>query len=113
VAAASGLWVWIWQPLARHRAATQWQMCLNRIAVAAMFMLHTARMAIYLSPGHGLRGAGAKPVCSGQAGCAADKLIASLPAFPGVEGDFRDWADVDAWARSIAHALGPVPAGAH
>jgi menaquinone-dependent protoporphyrinogen oxidase len=41
-----------------------------------------------------------------------DKLVASLPAFPSVEGDFRDWADVQSWAQSIAHALAPVPADA-
>jgi menaquinone-dependent protoporphyrinogen oxidase len=42
-----------------------------------------------------------------------DRLVASLPAFPGVDGDFRDWADVEAWACGIAHELAPVPAGAH
>jgi menaquinone-dependent protoporphyrinogen oxidase len=31
---------------------------------------------------------------------------AALPA-----GDFRDWEDIDAWARHIADALTPVPAG--
>jgi menaquinone-dependent protoporphyrinogen oxidase len=41
-----------------------------------------------------------------------DKRVASLPAFPGVEGDFRAWADVESWAQSIARALAPVPAGA-
>ncbi len=41
-----------------------------------------------------------------------DSLVARLPAFPGVEGDFRDWADVDAWAQSIAHELAPVRIGA-
>jgi menaquinone-dependent protoporphyrinogen oxidase len=35
------------------------------------------------------------------------RLAARLPAswLPGVEGDFRDWADVDAWAQGIAAAL--------
>ena len=28
-------------------------------------------------------------------------------------GNFRDWADVEAWAHGIAHELAPVPAGAH
>src|SRR6266566_1305085 len=41
-----------------------------------------------------------------------DSLVARLPAFPGVEADFRDWADVDAWAQSIAHELAPVRIGA-
>ncbi len=40
-----------------------------------------------------------------------DRLVASMPAFPGAEGDFRDWADIQAWAESIAHELAPVPAG--
>ena len=31
-----------------------------------------------------------------------DRLVASLPAFPGLEGDFRDWDDLDAWAERIA-----------
>ena len=39
-----------------------------------------------------------------------DRLVASLPAFPGTEGDFRDWADVDVWAEGIADALAPPPA---
>jgi menaquinone-dependent protoporphyrinogen oxidase len=38
-----------------------------------------------------------------------DRLVASMPAFPGVEGDFRDWDDVTAWAESIAKALVPSP----
>jgi menaquinone-dependent protoporphyrinogen oxidase len=35
------------------------------------------------------------------------RLVAHLPAswLPGVEGDFRDWADIDAWAHRIAAAL--------
>ncbi len=41
-----------------------------------------------------------------------DRLVASLPAFPGVEGDFRDWSDVEAWAAGIARELARVPAGA-
>ncbi len=40
-----------------------------------------------------------------------DRLVASLPAFPGAEGDFRDWGDVEGWARGIARVLTPVPAG--
>ena len=38
-----------------------------------------------------------------------DRLIASMPAFPGAEGDFRDWDEVTAWADSIANALVPAP----
>jgi menaquinone-dependent protoporphyrinogen oxidase len=40
-----------------------------------------------------------------------DRLVASMPAFPGSEGDFRDWAEVEGWARGIAHALSPAAAG--
>jgi menaquinone-dependent protoporphyrinogen oxidase len=39
-----------------------------------------------------------------------DRLVASLPAFPGADGDFRDWAEIDAWAAGIAHALALLPA---
>jgi menaquinone-dependent protoporphyrinogen oxidase len=42
-----------------------------------------------------------------------DSLVARLSAFPGVEGDFRDWADVEPWAQSIAQELAPVRIGAH
>jgi menaquinone-dependent protoporphyrinogen oxidase len=42
-----------------------------------------------------------------------DRLVASLPAFPGAEGDFRNWDDVELWAESIAQALTPVAAGGH
>lgn len=34
---------------------------------------------------------------------------ASLLAFRGLEGDFRDWAGVRQWAEGIAHQLAPVP----
>jgi menaquinone-dependent protoporphyrinogen oxidase len=40
-----------------------------------------------------------------------DRLVARMPAFPGSEGDFRDWADVEGWARGMAQALSPVAAG--
>ncbi|HBY96145.1 MAG: flavodoxin domain-containing protein [Ardenticatenaceae bacterium] len=40
-----------------------------------------------------------------------DRLVASLPAFPGAEGDFRDWPDIETWADSIARQLVQVPAG--
>lgn len=38
---------------------------------------------------------------------ATDRVIAALPVAHEVlpEGDFRDWADVDAWAGGIARAL--------
>jgi hypothetical protein len=45
--------------------------------------------------------------------CFPGSLVARLPAFPGVEGDFRAWADVEAWAQSIAHELARVRRGAH
>jgi menaquinone-dependent protoporphyrinogen oxidase len=43
----------------------------------------------------------------------AERLIRALPAGREllIEGDFRDWADVESWARDIAHELAPVPAG--
>jgi menaquinone-dependent protoporphyrinogen oxidase len=34
-----------------------------------------------------------------------DRLVASLPAFPGAEGDFRDWDEIEAWAAGIAHEV--------
>lgn len=37
------------------------------------------------------------------------RLIVSLPAFPGAEGDFRDWPDIEDWAASIARDLARVP----
>lgn len=36
----------------------------------------------------------------------AERIIASLPAFPGERGDFRDWKDIEAWAEQIARELG-------
>lgn len=41
-----------------------------------------------------------------------DRVIASMPAFPGAEGDFRDWADIESWAEGIAHELAAVPIAA-
>lgn len=35
-------------------------------------------------------------------------MPAARKALP--EGDYRDWADIDAWAHEIAEALTPVPA---
>ena len=37
-----------------------------------------------------------------------DKWFASIPAFPGSEGDFRDWDEIDAWSTAVAEALSPV-----
>jgi menaquinone-dependent protoporphyrinogen oxidase len=39
-----------------------------------------------------------------------DRLVAGLPAFPGSEGDFRDWPAIDAWAEGIARELTQAPA---
>lgn len=39
----------------------------------------------------------------------ADRMIASMPAFPGAEGDFRDWQDIETWAASIAETLASAP----
>lgn len=36
------------------------------------------------------------------------RLVASMPAFPGVEGDFRDWATIESWAGHIAQELMPA-----
>ena len=42
-----------------------------------------------------------------------ERLLRMLPAGRELllEGDFRDWADVETWARGIARDLAPVPAG--
>jgi menaquinone-dependent protoporphyrinogen oxidase len=42
-----------------------------------------------------------------------ERLLRVLPAGRALllEGDFRDWADVESWAAGIAQALAPVPAG--
>ena len=37
-----------------------------------------------------------------------ERLIASMPAFPGTEGDFRDWNEIEAWAMTIAAALAAI-----
>jgi hypothetical protein len=54
--------VWIWQPFAVARFEVQMSSSaiesverLNKLSVAAMFVLHTVRMAIYVSPGQGRR----------------------------------------------------------
>jgi menaquinone-dependent protoporphyrinogen oxidase len=36
---------------------------------------------------------------------------AALMAFRGLEGDFRDWAAISAWAEGIAHELAHAPTG--
>jgi menaquinone-dependent protoporphyrinogen oxidase len=38
-----------------------------------------------------------------------DRIVTSMPAFPGSEGDFRDWEDIEAWAEHIARDLTQVP----
>lgn len=40
-----------------------------------------------------------------------DRLIYAVPAGKKLlmDGDFRDWDEVDAWANEIAHALQPLP----
>jgi menaquinone-dependent protoporphyrinogen oxidase len=38
-----------------------------------------------------------------------DRLIAAMPAFPGSEGDFRDWNEIDAWSTAIAQELSNAP----
>jgi menaquinone-dependent protoporphyrinogen oxidase len=38
-----------------------------------------------------------------------DRLIAAMPAFPGSEGDFRDWNEIDAWSKAIAEELSNAP----
>jgi menaquinone-dependent protoporphyrinogen oxidase len=41
-----------------------------------------------------------------------DRLIYAMPGGKKLltDGDFRDWSEVEAWAKTIAHALVPVPA---
>lgn len=34
-----------------------------------------------------------------------DRLIAAMPVFPGSEGDFRDWTEIDAWSKTIGENL--------
>lgn len=41
----------------------------------------------------------------------AHRLVVAMPAFPGAEGDFRDWQDIEAWAAAVARDLSRVPAG--
>ena len=43
----------------------------------------------------------------------ADRVVAALPATRELlpEGDFRDWAEIDDWARGIAAELAAVPVG--
>ena len=42
-----------------------------------------------------------------------DRMICSLPALKAlmVEGDFRDWDDIDAWTMGIVRALTPAAVG--
>jgi menaquinone-dependent protoporphyrinogen oxidase len=45
----------------------------------------------------------------------AHRLFALVPASEKllIEGDFRNWSLIEAWAKSIAHELAPVPATSH
>lgn len=38
-----------------------------------------------------------------------DRLITAMPAFPGTEGDFRDWDEIDEWSNTIAEELANAP----
>lgn len=38
-----------------------------------------------------------------------DRLVASMPAFPGSAGDFRNWHEIESWAAQIATELARVP----
>jgi menaquinone-dependent protoporphyrinogen oxidase len=38
-----------------------------------------------------------------------DRLITAMPVFPGSEGDFRDWNEIDAWSSAIAEELSSAP----
>ena len=42
----------------------------------------------------------------------SERLVRMMPAAKGMlpEGDFRDWAAIEAWAREIGHALTATPA---
>lgn len=37
-----------------------------------------------------------------------ERLIASVPAFPGTEGDFRDWNEIDQWAATLADDIAAI-----
>jgi len=38
-----------------------------------------------------------------------DRLITAMPVFPGSEGDFRDWNEIDDWSEAIAEELSNAP----
>jgi menaquinone-dependent protoporphyrinogen oxidase len=38
-----------------------------------------------------------------------DRLITAMPVFPGSEGDFRDWNEIDAWSKTIGEELSNAP----
>jgi glyoxylase-like metal-dependent hydrolase (beta-lactamase superfamily II) len=68
IAAASGWWVWVWQPFAASRRGAERRepngaaaQRLNQISVITTFALHAARMAIYVSPGQGRRDTTGEP----------------------------------------------------
>ena len=44
----------------------------------------------------------------------SERFVRMMPGSKGIlpPGDFRDWENVDAWAREIAAALKPIPVGA-
>jgi menaquinone-dependent protoporphyrinogen oxidase len=45
---------------------------------------------------------------------ATERAVRAMPAVRSVlvEGDFREWSEIEAWAESIAHRLAQVPATA-
>jgi hypothetical protein len=60
LAVVAGFSAWVWRPFVR-RAAPQWDGTMHWVAVSALAawlagsVVHTARMAIYISPGRGRR----------------------------------------------------------
>jgi len=83
LATLSGFWVWVWQPFVAPRFGhqsrtrpTAWAPRLSKLPVVAMFVLHTVRMAIYVSPGQGRREEVAEPEPATGDGTPATREIA-------------------------------------
>lgn len=51
---AAGVWAWVWRPWI-HEPGEEWIIPLAIALWTSILIVHTARMAIYLSPGRGLQ----------------------------------------------------------
>jgi hypothetical protein len=51
---AVGIWAWVWRPWA-HEPGEEWIVPLAIALWTSILVVHTARMAIYLSPSRGLQ----------------------------------------------------------